>query len=62
MTTDSLLVKANEAITEIYTSKFMISFNGKPLCFRSSEQTLNDTLNNFYKHVSKSAITVTKLK
>ena len=62
MTTDNLLVTANEAITEIYTSKFMISFNGEPLCFRSSEQTLNDTLNNFYKHVSKSAITVTKLK
>ena len=62
MTKDSLLVKANEAITEIYTSKYMISFKGEPMCFRSSESTLNNTLNNLYKHVSKSAITVTKLK
>ena len=61
MTTDSLLVKANEAITEIYTSKYMISFNGEPMCFRSSESTLNNTLNNLYKHVSKSEISVTKI-
>lgn len=61
MTTDNLLVQANEAITEIYTSKYMISFNGQPMCFRSSESTLNNTLNNLYKYVSKSEIAVTKL-